>query len=78
MRAAAEELPLWRGLVTLLLTETEQPRKQWNVNLGFPAKLSDDYKQTIKAIGAELPAALPRRWPGCAGCRSRATRRRNG
>ena len=56
LRADAAELPLWCGLVTLLLTETEQPRKQWNVNLGFPAKLSDDYKQTIKAIVAELPA----------------------
>ncbi|MBI4998438.1 MAG: UvrD-helicase domain-containing protein [Rhodocyclales bacterium] len=48
--AEPEELPMWRAVATLLLTEQDTPRKALNKNLGFPPKLADAQKQALLEI----------------------------
>jgi len=50
----AEELPLWRGLATLLLTDKDEPRKQLNVRIGFPPKESKPQQEALAEIIAGL------------------------
>lgn len=70
LRAEAEELPLWRAAVTLLLTDAGTPRKSLTRNMGFPPKVSDSQKQALLEIAGALSetdvAALAqvRRLPG--------------
>jgi ATP-dependent helicase/nuclease subunit A len=59
-----KDYPVWMGIVTLLLTEEHTWRKQFNINIGFPAasqtknpqeKLRyNDYKQRALAVITEL------------------------
>ncbi|HZV55936.1 MAG TPA: UvrD-helicase domain-containing protein [Rhodocyclaceae bacterium] len=56
LRSEPEELPLWRGLAALLLTNDDAPRKQLNVKIGFPAKESDGQKKLLTELIADLPA----------------------
>jgi ATP-dependent helicase/nuclease subunit A len=55
LRADTEELPLWRGLAALLLTDKDEPRKQLTVRQGFPANESSQHKQALLDIIASLP-----------------------
>jgi ATP-dependent exoDNAse (exonuclease V) beta subunit len=54
LRADAEELPLWRGLAALLLTNEGTPRRKLDKRDGFPPKESDAQKKTLLAIIAGL------------------------
>ncbi|MDP2810681.1 MAG: UvrD-helicase domain-containing protein [Rhodocyclaceae bacterium] len=56
LQAEPEEMPLWRALTGLLLTDDDTPRKQLNVKLGFPAKVSDAQKQALAEIIGGLSA----------------------
>lgn len=67
--AKPEELPMWRAVVALLLTDKDEPRKALTVKLGFPPKVSDTQKQALLEIIGGLSAsdiaalALLRRLP---------------
>jgi ATP-dependent exoDNAse (exonuclease V) beta subunit len=52
-----EELPLWRAVATLLLTEKDEPRKALNKNMGFPPKVSDAQKEALLGFVAGLSTA---------------------
>lgn len=51
-----EELPLWRGLAALLLTDKDKPRRKLDKREGFPAKESDAYKKALLEVAAGLSA----------------------
>ncbi|MDP2751814.1 MAG: UvrD-helicase domain-containing protein [Rhodocyclaceae bacterium] len=52
--AEVEELPRWQALAMLLLTNEDTARKQLNVKLGFPPKVSDLQKQLLMNVIADL------------------------
>jgi ATP-dependent exoDNAse (exonuclease V) beta subunit len=54
--AEPEELPMWRAVTVLLLTEQDTPRKALNKNLGFPPKVADTQKQALLEIIDALSA----------------------
>ncbi|WIM06147.1 MAG: UvrD-helicase domain-containing protein [Candidatus Nitricoxidivorans perseverans] len=54
LRAEADELPLWRAVAALLLTDEGTPRKSLNKNMGFPPKVSDAQKQALLEIVGAL------------------------
>jgi ATP-dependent exoDNAse (exonuclease V) beta subunit len=55
--AEPEELPMWRAVATLLLTEQDTPRKALNKNMGFPPKISDAQKQALLEVIEGLSAS---------------------
>ncbi len=56
LRTEPEELPLWRALAELLLTNDDGPRKQLNVKIGFPRKESKPQQEALAGIIAGLSA----------------------
>jgi len=54
--AEPEELPMWRAVAALLLTDKDEPRKALTVKQGFPPKVSDGQKQALLEIVAGLSA----------------------
>lgn len=55
--AEPEELPMWRAVAALLLTDKDEPRKALTVKQGFPPKVSDAHKQALLEIIAGLSAS---------------------
>jgi len=65
LAAMPEELPRWRALAEMLLTQKDEPRKTVNVKNGFPAGNSfkaqkDGMLQRLAALDAAAIAALRR------------------
>jgi len=52
--AEPEELPMWRAVASLLLTDKDEPRKALSVKQGFPAKVSDTHKEALLALVGAL------------------------
>lgn len=48
------ELSRWQALAMLLLTNDDSPRKQLNIKLGFPPKVSEFQKQALMDVIANL------------------------
>ena len=57
LRAEPEELPLWRAVATLLLTEKDEPRKALTVKQGFPPKVCEAQKAALLSFVAGLSSA---------------------
>lgn len=55
---SAADLPVWRGLCELLLTNTDQWRKRLDKNAGFPAGTDKDSKAEAKARKEAMSALI--------------------
>ena len=57
LASAAEALPRWRALATLLLTDGDTPRQKVDLRLGFPAKVSKPQQEALFEVVGELSRA---------------------
>lgn len=55
--AVPEELPMWRAVAALLLTDRDEPRKALTVKQGFPPKVSDAQKEALLSFAGGLSSA---------------------
>ncbi|MBI5784990.1 MAG: UvrD-helicase domain-containing protein [Rhodocyclales bacterium] len=52
LSAEPEELPLWRAVAALLLTDKDEPRKALDVRMGLPKEAKDKKQALLEIIGA--------------------------